>query len=310
MKRVNDNIMIRSILFALFFVASNARFRSPIELIGYVPSPLITEETPYEAWIRSGKPVIDDVDWRNVNGTDFTLEAKSQFVPAPCGSCWSFGSTGALSDRIVIRSGGIRFDISPQGLLDCGEAAGSCNGGSHYLAYQFMTKNGMTDTTCSPYRGVDHSNWGESACSSRMCRICNRFGTCSYRAANETLSVKVEQFGSILGVDAMKAEISARGPIACSMYAHADVFENYKGGIIQDTTKYPGTTHVVNVVGFSKSKDGVPYWIVRNSFGTYWGELGYYRVEIGKNIYNMESSNCSWAVPDSEFISLLKSLRV
>ena len=287
---------------------SNARYISK-ESIGYVPSPVVTEETPYEAWIRLGKRVIEDVDWRNVNGTDFTMGAKSQFLPSPCGSCWAHGSMGALSDRIVIRSG-IRFDISPQGLLDCAQVAGSCNGGSHYLAYEFMTKNGMTDTTCSPYRGVDHSNWGESACSSRMCRTCDRFGTCSYRAANETLSVKVEQFGSVLGVNAMKAEISARGPIACSMYAHADIFENYEGGIIQDTTKYSGTTHVVNVVGFSKSEEGVPYWIVRNSFGTYWGELGYYRVEIGKNIYNMESSNCSWAVPDSEFISLLKRLRV
>lgn len=295
-------------LLIVLVIVSNARYISK-ESIGYVPLPVVTEETPYEAWIRLGKRVIEDVDWRNVNGTDFTMGAKSQFLPSPCGSCWAHGSIGALSDRIVIRSG-IRFDISPQGLLDCAQVAGSCNGGSHYLAYEFMTKNGMTDTTCSPYRGVDHSNWGESACSSRMCRTCDRFGTCSYRAANETLSVKVEQFGSVLGVNAMKAEISARGPIACSMYAHADIFENYEGGIIQDTTKYSGTTHVVNVVGFSKSAEGVPYWIVRNSFGTYWGELGYYRVEIGKDIYNMESSNCSWAVPDSEFISLLKRLRV
>ena len=41
----------------------------------------------------------------------------------------------------------------------------------------------------------------------------------------------------------MKAEIAARGPIACPMYAHADAFEAYTGGIISDTTKYPGITH-------------------------------------------------------------------
>ena len=143
--------------------------------------------------------------------------------------------------------------------------------------------------------GVDNTNWGESLCSNRMCQTCDRFGTCSYRASNETLKVKVTQFGSVLGVDEMKTEIASRGPIACSMYAHADLFEKYTGGIIQDDTKYNGTTHVVNVVGFSTSSGGVPYWIVRNSFGTYWGELGYYRVEIGKDIYNMESSKCSWA---------------
>ena len=39
------------------------------------------------------------------------------------------------------------------------------------------------------------------------------------------------------------------------------------------------------------------YWVVRNSFGTQWGELGYYRQEVGKDIYNMESHGCAWATP-------------
>eukprot|EP00939_MAST-03C_sp_MAST-3C-sp1_P003916 g3916.t1 len=260
-----------------------------------------------------------------MNGTDYTLLPANQMVPSPCGSCWAFGSTGALADRIAILSEGVKFDISPQGLLDCaGQSAGSCNGGSHYLAYAFASKFGLTDKTCLPYRGMDISNWGETPCETRMCRTCDRFGTCKYQDMNETLSVRVSQYGSLQGVDAMKMEIAARGPIACSMYAHSQGFENYAGGIISDTTKYPGTTHVVNVVGFSYAtttkKRGtaddetdttsVPYWIVRNSFGTGWGELGYYRVEMGKDIFNMESSNCSWALPDPGFIDTLKNKRV
>jgi len=67
----------------------------------------------------------------------------------------------------------------------------------------------------------------------------------------------------------MMAEIYARGPIACSMYAHSDAFDDYRGGIIQDSTVYPYTTHVVSIVGWGE-ENGVPYWIVRNSFGTYW----------------------------------------
>ena len=246
--------------------------------------------------------------------------------------------------RRSIASGGLKFDVSPQGLLDCAAPkAGSCNGGSHVLAYNFATEIGLTDSSCLPYRGMDHSNWGETGagpartirtrrsggdgaganeasespqslttlvasadCKERMCRNCDRFGTCSFVPYNETLAVKVVEHGTVRGVDAMKAEIAARGPIACSMYAHALAFEKYAGGVIRDTTHYEGTTHVVVVAGWGRTVDGVPFWIVRNSFGTNWGELGWYRVEVGKDIYNMESNDCSWAVPDPAFAPELR----
>lgn len=261
-------MLMWSIMWKMFIIALlcrdeiNAYDLRPEEVLPSgvdVPRPIVLEMTPHEKWTRSGRPALaEEIDWRDVNGTDFTGNVANQMVPSPCGSCWAWGSTGALSDRIAIRSGGIRFAVSPQGLLDCGSLAGSCNGGSHYLAYSFATKIGLTDSTCLPYRGMDNSNWGETPCENRMCRDCDRFGSCAYVNASETLAVKVAQFGQVSGVDAMKAEILARGPIACSMYAHADAFENYQGGIIRDTTRYTGTTHVVNVVGYSTAGD-VPY---------------------------------------------------
>ena len=99
-----------------------------------------------------------------------------------------------------------------------------------------------------------------------------------------------------IGVEAMKAEVAARGPIACLMYAHAPAFDDYTGGIIDDATRYDGITHVVVVAGWGVD-DGGEHWIVRNSFGTQWGELGYYRQRVGLDVYNMESNNCSWATP-------------
>jgi len=250
---------------------------------------------------------ISSIDWRNFSGFDHTSQVHNQMLPSQCGSCWAFGSTGALSDRISIASGGIPYLVSPQGLLDCASKAGSCNGGSHLLAYQYAHEVGLTDLTCLPYAGMDISNWAEISCENRLCKNCDRFGSCNYVPANKTLMAKVSEYGSVLGVAQMKAEIAARGPIACSMYAHADLFENYSGGIIQDTTVYNGTTHVVAVVGFGETSGGLPYWIIRNSFGVQWGEIGYYRVEIGKNIYNMETHACSWAVPDPDFINALKA---
>ena len=294
-----------------------------------VPSHVINP-TPHELRLAQGTsapPLPPAVDWRNVSGHS---EVMNQLLPSPCGSCWAFGSTGALTDRIAIASDGLHFAISPQALLDCADpneirdkdsvphAAGSCNGGSHHLAYAFASKIGLTSLSCLPYAGMDQSNWGELPCEERLCKSCDRFGTCRFVNASASprpyLAVKVHEYGSLTGVDAMMAEIAARGPIACSMYAHSAGFESYTGGVITDTTRYPGTTHVVNVIGYGTTKGrgkdaqgGIDYWIVRNSFGQNWGELGHYRVERGKNIFNMESNDCSWATPDPDFITQLKA---
>ena len=204
------------------------------------------------------------LDWRAVNGTAFTTRVGYQLIPSPCGSCWAFAATGALSDRIKIATGGLLPDVnlSPQALLDCGASAtpstGSCNGGNPKLAYEFMANTGITDETCSPYQGVDNTNWAEIKCADRMCRRCDRFGTCRFLPANESMVIKVQEHGTVKGVDAMKAEIAARGPIACLMYAHADAFEAYTGGIISDTTKYPGITHGARAPGQPPSARPIP----------------------------------------------------
>jgi len=247
------------------------------------------------------------LDWRLVNGTVFTTRVGYQLLPYPCGSCWAFASSGALSDRVKIATAGRLpdFNLAVQGLLNCGQKAGSCNGGNPALAYEFMAETGLTEETCMPYMGVDNSNWGESDCADRMCRRCDRFGTCNFLPRNETTRIFVQEHGTVKGIPAMQAEIAARGPIACLMYAHADAFEKYAGGIITDDTRYPGVTHVVTVTGWGTDKNGSSYWVVRNSFGMQWGELGYYRQEMGKDIYNMESFPCAWATPTHSSIEQL-----
>lgn len=251
--------------------------------------------------------------------------------------------------------------LAPQALLNCGDAhgTGSCGGGSFELSHAFIHEYGITDETCMPYQGVDHSFNAELPCEQLMCRTCNRestathphrvrcgtvrlfrsvltacrgapllcysthtphatrhtphasrppaagcvwitdgagFGTC-YPVPNAT-RYYVDAYGYVNGSAAMMQEIYERGPIPCSMYAHTDAFETYTGGVLVDKTPFaPGnTTHVLSLVGWGEDTDGTPYWIGRNSFGTIWGEAGWFRLIRGVNSLNIES-HCGWAVP-------------
>jgi hypothetical protein len=105
--------------------------------------------------------------------------------------------------------------------------------------------------SCNPYQAVDQANWAEIPCEYAMCRNCDRFGTC-YNTNGTKYFVKeygvIPKSSSV--VQDMMVEIFARGPIACYMYAHSASFDNYTGGIINDSTVYPYVTHAVSIVGW------------------------------------------------------------
>ena len=74
------------------------------------------------------------------------------------------------------------------------------------------------------------------------------------------------RYGQISGVDQMQSEIYNRGPIACGI--DAEPIHNYEQGIATDAGSM--VNHVVSVVGWGTDASAGPYWIVRNSWGTYW----------------------------------------
>lgn len=114
----------------------------------------------------------------------------------------------------------------------------------------------------------------------------------------------VESYGKIGGKHltveenerAMMAEIHARGPITCSIAAMDDLVYSYRGGIYNDPKNYTldDVDHDVEVVGWGVEKDGTPYWSIRNSWGAFWGELGFFKLERGTDSLFLESGDC-WA---------------
>jgi len=92
----------------------------------------------------------------------------------------------------------------------------------------------------------------------------------------------------------MKQEIYQNGPIACGIAVN-NHFENYKGGVFSDDSKV-AINHIISIVGFDVDDTNKEYWIGRNSWGSHWGENGFFRIEMHKNTLSIEE-DCYWAIP-------------
>ena len=72
----------------------------------------------------------------------------------------------------------------------------------------------------------------------------------------------------------MMAEIYNRGPIACGISVTEELYKHYKGGVFYDKTNATEIDHDISVVGYGVDRDtGLKYWLIRNSWGTYWVRL-------------------------------------
>jgi len=249
----------------------------------------------------------DSWNWGDMKGQNLLTMSRNQHIPQYCGSCWAHGSVSALGDRIKIaRKGqGIDINLSVQHILNCA-GIGSCHGGSVVGPYQWLqgiskqTGTGISYETSNPYMACS-SESTEGFCGNAdwSCTDMNVAKTCSTFSSNggkcspikQYPNATVTEFGEISGADAMAKEIYARGPIACGIDA-APILK-YTGGVAD----MPGESvdHVISVTGWG-TENGKEYWHVRNSWGEYWGEMGYIRVAKGNNALQLET-DCAWAVP-------------
>eukprot|EP01059_Diplonema_ambulator_P012604 TRINITY_DN22_c2_g1_i1.p1 TRINITY_DN22_c2_g1~~TRINITY_DN22_c2_g1_i1.p1 ORF type:complete len:333 (+),score=122.35 TRINITY_DN22_c2_g1_i1:43-1041(+) len=242
--------------------------------------------------------------WGNVNGTNYLTKNLNQHIPQYCGSCWAHAALSALGDRIKIaRKGkGIDVNLAVQHVLNCGNA-GSCHGGDIGAVYEWVhgNKDGVVYDTCNPYLACS-SESTEGFCSDvdtkcsqmNICRTCSTFtsngGKCV--GINQFPNATVAEFGNVQGEQEMMQEIYARGPIGCGV--DATQILDYQGGIASGVCG--GADHAISVVGWGV-ENGENYWIVRNSWGEYWGEMGYFRVSRGSGKDLCLEQTCQWGTP-------------
>jgi len=243
-------------------------------------------------------------NWCDVDGKSYCTKSLNQHIPQYCGSCWAHGAVSALGDRIKIaRQGkGIEIDLSVQHILNCGNV-GSCHGGSVDGPYQWLHSiskrgTGIAYDTANPYMACSeesqqgfcpHADW--TCKPENVARTCSTFPPSGFCAAlSHYPNATISDYGSISGQAAMQKEIHTRGPISCGV--DAQPLLKYTGGIATDAGS--GVDHVISVVGWGTDDKEGKYWIVRNSWGQFWGEMGYFRAKFGSL---MLEEQCSWAVP-------------
>ncbi|DBA03571.1 TPA: hypothetical protein N0F65_011472, partial [Lagenidium giganteum] len=263
-------------------------------------SEVVTSPRPHEYLDVEALP--KNFDWRNVNGTNLVTISRNQHIPKYCGSCWAFSSTSALADRIIIEKkrnpkGHSELEVlrevvlSPQVVLNCDLKDSGCHGGDYLTAYRFIHDRGIPEEGCQRYAATGHDT-GNQCRPIDVCENCFPDKGCFVQKKYD--NYYVSEFGTVKGEKEMMAEIFARGPIACSV-AVTKEFENYTGGIFDDKTNATATDHAISVVGWGVEKS-VPYWIVRNSWGTFWGEEGWFRIIRGVNNLGIEGE-CAFGVP-------------
>jgi C1A family cysteine protease len=197
---------------------------------------------------RKEAPVTGDVaasvDWRT-KGAVTPVKDQGQ-----CGSCWAFSTTGSLEGFFFLTTGSLP-SLSEQQLVDCSSSYGNqgCNGGLMDQAFQFVEASGITTESSYPYVAYDES-----------CKTSSG-------------SYKIKNFTDVPAGDANALITAVNGrPVAVAV--DAENWQFYSGGVFSDCST--NLDHGVLLVGYDATS-----LIVKNSWGTSWGENGYIRLAKG-----------------------------
>jgi cathepsin F len=181
-----------------------------------------------------------------------------------CGSCWAFSATENIESVWMIAKGLTNNDfkpLAPQQIVDCDKSDGGCNGGDTPTAYEYVIKAGGQDTEASyPYRAVNQA--------------------CQFKEADVEVKISSWKYVGRNSEPDMLTGVATVSPL--SICVDAEPWQFYSGGIMKASQCGTSLDHCVQITAYDTSS-ATPYWNVRNSWGTDWGEKGFIRLQYGHN---------------------------
>ena len=226
-------------------------------------------------------------DWRNVDGKDWTTPIKDQLQDV-CGSCWAFGALGGFEAVIKIweNNPDLDVDLSEQFMVSC--SPGSCEGWNWLSTLRWVKNNGAIPESCLPYQ-ADDTIPCEAKCPEWRDYL---IGIDDYKKVS-------------VDFDSIKEALVEYGPLPASMTVYEDFYPNYQGGVYKYTYGDLVFGHCVTIVGYDDTWGGEDegYWIVKNSWGTGWGEDGWFKIAYGecdieKAVYYLTGPNYAPETPE------------
>jgi len=204
----------------------------------------------------------DSWDWRT-QGAVTPVKDQGQ-----CGSCWSFSTTGSVEGCHFLTSKNL-VGLSEQNLVDCSTAQGNqgCNGGLMTAAMDYIIANNGIDSESSyPYTATGPNQ-------------------CQFSASNVASHEKA--YTNVASGDENALQQSVyQGPTSVAIDASQSSFQFYTSGVYSDPNcSSSQLDHGVLAVGWGTDPSGGPYWIVKNSWNTSWGNQGY--IWMARNSNNM-----------------------
>jgi len=238
----------------------------------------------------------DEFDWRNKDGTNFLEQVVTQ---GDCGSCYTISTLHMLTARNKIRANSISepsFSVSFP--LYCSEYNQGCDGGYGFLQSKWNEDVGLVPASCAPF-----STGGGSCKVTANCDL----GSKRYRAHNH------HYIGGYYGgsdPETIRQELVEKGPLVLSFEPKED-FMYYKQGVYKSSPQkihqeWQQVDHAVLLIGYGSEKSQ-QYWTLQNSWGSDWGEDGYFRMARGSDESGIESIAVSAEVIEEESNPVLEN---
>jgi len=217
------------------------------------------------------------LDWSEKGATTPVKDQGS------CGSCWAFSATEGVESGLFMATGQLPT-LSTQQIISCDDQepdGGGCGGGDLPTAYAWLESAGGLDSG-DDYPDTSHSSGRTGSCKWSGKKVAQ---VSDWKYAVKPCAESEQAQGGACAdqdEDGLKAALANFGPL--SVCVNAETWDSYSSGVYKSSCSgaWKSLDHCVQLVGYD-STGAEPYWKVRNSWGTGWGESGFIRLQMGVN---------------------------